>query len=499
VSNGAGSTSVPALKPASARLLLDHPVRLAFGVLAVVTLFRLWYSTRIELVPDEAYYWLWSKNLAASYRDKGPAVAWVISLGTRLFGDTVFGLRFFAIILSSATLWQLFRLAQRLYDDRTALWCLALGIVIPMFAVGSILMTIDPLSVFCWAWAVNLFWTALDSHKLWHWAGLGFVIGLGFLAKFTNGVQLACIGLFLCWSRPHRALLISRQTIAMSLAFVVAILPVLYWNFQTGWVHAQALHSRSGVRSSFQIHPMELLQFLGGEAGVLSPLIALGLAAALAGMLWKHHRELRVQFLLCQSLPIFALFTFFSLNKAGKENWPAPGLIAGMVLTVVFWREVTARAPRWRWAVGAALGLASLMTLVLHNTDPLRLPAKLEPLRRAQGWSDFGVHVQRAREQHGATVLIGNHYGTASMMAYYLPDRPTTYLQPDDYGKNQFTLWPGYDAVTNTRALFVTYSERPVPPTVQRDFPKVELVDDFWSQHRGRPMTRFRIYLCQRN
>jgi hypothetical protein len=31
----------------------DHPVRIARGVLAS-TLFRLWYSTRIELVPDEA-------------------------------------------------------------------------------------------------------------------------------------------------------------------------------------------------------------------------------------------------------------------------------------------------------------------------------------------------------------------------------------------------------------------------------------------------------------
>ena len=44
-----------------------------------------------------------------------------------------------------------------------------------------------------------MFWTALDSRKTGHWAGLGLIIGLGFLAKFTNGLQLGCIALFLLW------------------------------------------------------------------------------------------------------------------------------------------------------------------------------------------------------------------------------------------------------------------------------------------------------------
>src|SRR5881394_4413076 len=168
-------------------------IRWAIFALVVLTLHRLWFATRLELVPDEAYYWLWSKHLAASYRDKGPAVAWVIALGTWLFGDNVFGIRFFSVLLAMGTGWQLFLLARRLYDDRTALWCLLVAAILPLFAVGSILMTIDSLSVFFWAWATNLCWTALASRKVWHWFALGAVIGAGFLAKFTNGLQIACI------------------------------------------------------------------------------------------------------------------------------------------------------------------------------------------------------------------------------------------------------------------------------------------------------------------
>src|SRR5215813_13742506 len=112
------------------------PVHLAIILLLAVTGYRFWFSTRLELVPDEAYYWLWSKHLAASYRDKGPAIAWLIALGTKIFGNTVFGIRFFAVIFSTGTGALIFVLARRLYDDRVALWCLLLASVIPMMAVG---------------------------------------------------------------------------------------------------------------------------------------------------------------------------------------------------------------------------------------------------------------------------------------------------------------------------------------------------------------------------
>ena len=474
-------------------------IRWAIVALIALTLYRLWFVTRLELVPDEAYYWLWSKHLAASYRDKGPAIAWVIALGTWLFGDTVFGIRFFSVLLAAGTGWQLFNLARRLYDDRTALWCLAAATVMPLFAVGSILMTIDSLSVFFWAWASNVFWTALDSRKVWHWFGLGALIGAGFLSKFTNGLQIVCIGLFLLWSKPHRALLLSRQTLAMCFAFGLASLPILVWNIQTGWVHATALHSRSGVRDSFGIHPLELLRFLGGEAGVLSPLFLIGLVIASVGMIRHHRAEQRVQFLLSLFLPVYAIFLGFSLNKAGKENWPAPALIAGLILLVVYWRELTERVPRWRWAVTAGLALAGLMTLFLHNSDHFRLPAKFEPMRRAQGWKSFANHVQQARLRHGATLLIGNHYSKASIMAFYLSDHPPTYVPTEAYGKSQFSLWPSYKVEPGTRALFVTESVDRMPEAIKGEFTRQELVDDFWSQHRHRPVSHFKIYLCTRD
>ncbi|MGZ5544468.1 MAG: ArnT family glycosyltransferase [Limisphaerales bacterium] len=467
------------------------------GLIVGVTLFRLWYLTHIELVADEAYYWLWSKHLAASYRDKGPIVAWLISLGTWLFGDTVFGIRFFAVILSAATGWQIYRLGSRVADPQTGFWSVVLALIMPMFAVGSLLMTIDVPSLFFWVLGMNIFLTALERDNLWPWIALGFVIGLGFLSKFTNGLQLLCILTFLLSSKTHRHLIRSPKIIALACSFLVAITPLIWWNMQTGWIHAAALHSRSGVQSSFHIRPLELLRFIGGEIFVVSPLIGIGIVIAVWGALRTNRSNTNAQFLLSHILPVFLIFAAFSLNKAGKENWPAPGFLAAIVLSVVYWGTWVVARPHLKYLVNIALGVGLLMTVVLHNTDYLHLPRKLEPLRRAQGWSDFASHVQKARESNKNAVLIANHYSQASMMSFYLPGQPTTYLPDQPYGENQFTLWPQYDPKQYASALFISDRTNAPPTALLKQFPCCKLVDDFWSQHKGRPMSRFVIYLCQ--
>jgi hypothetical protein len=146
--------------------------------------------------------------------------------------------------------------------------------------------------------------------------------------------------------------------------------------------------------------------------------------------------------------------------------------------------------------VGAALGVALVMTIVLHDTDYLHLRPKQDPLRRAKGWEDFAVHVQAARDKYRANLLIADNYSEASIMAFYLKDQPTTYLLPQPYGATQFSLWPEYRLNPDTRALYVTTSSGPAPDELKQEFTHVVMVDDFWSQHAGRPVREFLIYAC---
>lgn len=476
-----------------------RPVQLALVGIAVATLFRFWYMCRFDLVPDEAYFWLWGQHFDWSYRDKGPLVAWTIRVGTAIFGDNVFGVRFFAVMLSAGTAFQLFRLAQRLYDDITALWCLAVAAVIPIFAIGAILMTIDPLSVFFWAWGMNLAWQALETGKTGFWILLGAAIGIGFLAKFINAMQLLSLVIFMGWSRPHRHFLFSRQSLAMFLAFAVCAFPLFWWNYQTGWLHIRALHERSGIGHTFGIHPNEVLRYLGGILGVITPMLLIGMAVGAVGLWRNQSGEARVKHLLSQFLPIQLMYLLLSLNSRVEPNWMAPTLVAGIVLLVVYWRAFIQQRPGWRWVAWVALGMGLIMTVVIHTMTFFTVPLKMDLFRRGEGWLDFARHVETAREQAHADLLIANYYSQASMMAFYLPDHPTVYVPPAPYGDSQFTLWPGYEVKAGTHAIYVTDGNSTLPQVVQDEFDHWQLVDDFWSQYHDRNTTHFLIYSLQKD
>ena len=67
-------------------------------VLVGATVVRLVLGAVVPLFPDEAYYWTWSQNLAAGYFDHPPVIAWLVRLGTFLFGHTPFGVRVLPIL-----------------------------------------------------------------------------------------------------------------------------------------------------------------------------------------------------------------------------------------------------------------------------------------------------------------------------------------------------------------------------------------------------------------
>ena len=67
-------------------------------------LLRLCLTGTFPLCEDEAYYWEWSRNLALGYHDQGPGVALAIRLGTALFGESEFDVRFPAVLLLGGAL-----------------------------------------------------------------------------------------------------------------------------------------------------------------------------------------------------------------------------------------------------------------------------------------------------------------------------------------------------------------------------------------------------------
>src|SRR4030066_1524377 len=141
--------------------------------------------------------------LDLSYYSKGPLIAYIIAASTRLKGDTVFAVRFFAPIFLALSSIFIYKLAKELFpddgdDNKSACAAGLLLQITPLFAAYGILMTIDSPFIFFWTLSLYLFWKAIkDSDKLQvtsyklnnknsllvtrYWYLLGIAVGLGLL------------------------------------------------------------------------------------------------------------------------------------------------------------------------------------------------------------------------------------------------------------------------------------------------------------------------------
>ena len=207
----------------------------SIGVLAFIILLRLIYIGQAQLIPDEAYYWKYTQHMDLSFFDHPPMVAWLIWLGTTIFGHNEFGVRIGAFICGLVAMGYLYAMARNLYDKSTAMVAVLLLVVLPLgFATGLVITTDAPLIA---AWAATLYYMqrALVAGSRWAWLGMGIAFGLGMLSKYTLALLGIAALVFVIldpiarqWmKRPHPYL-------AVILALLV-FSPVIIWNYENDW------------------------------------------------------------------------------------------------------------------------------------------------------------------------------------------------------------------------------------------------------------------------
>src|SRR3954470_23610369 len=173
------------------RWLTPARCRLIFAIVGLASFINQWrfltHDCPVDLSGDEAQYWDWSRHLDLSYYSKGPLIAYLIRGSCLLFGhDSMPAVRFPALVLAVGTSICIYWLALRLFrSDRMALGAFLIGAVVPMYAVGGTLMTIDPPFFFFWALATCLAVKAVLDGRRWAWPIIGVVVGLGFLTKYS--------------------------------------------------------------------------------------------------------------------------------------------------------------------------------------------------------------------------------------------------------------------------------------------------------------------------
>jgi len=400
-------------------------LRRGYLFIAIFLLTRLAYlaAGRIELSEDEAYQWLWSKHLDISYYSKPPLIAYLQWLGTHLWGDNAFGIRFCSPVFGAVLSLALLRFLAAEANARAAFWLVVILAVTPMLAVGSTLLTIDAPSACFWVLAMITGWRAVQQDSLKHWCWTGIFTGLGLLSKYTAIVQvLSWLVFFALWPPARVQLKRSGPYIALGIA-IMAFAPVIIWNAQHDWVTLAHLRDRGGLTEPWQFRPRFFLEFVASEFGLLNPIFFVATVWACFAFWSKDYRKGLLVFLFSMGAPLFLFYLFYTIRARVQPNWIAPSVVPLFVLAVIYWEHRGQDNPTAlkKWLM-SGLAVGGLAVVLLHGTEvvclitgrPIR--AKADPLHRVRGWSRIARMLENEREWVAAekgkpTFFLTQHYG----------------------------------------------------------------------------------------
>jgi len=406
----------------------------AVWLLLGVTALRLCalFASPIELYPDEAQYWVWSRDLAWGYFSKPPMVAWLIRLTTAIGGQEEAWVRISSVLLHGAAPLFLFAAARRLYDSRTALLATAIYSLMPGVQLSAGVASTDaPLMFFLsaglWAYVRLLRSPATRwASPLWG-AALGLFLGLAFLSKYAAGYCLAGLFVHALVSDEARRAWRPRVLLAAGAGLTLMLAPNFGWNAHNRFVtFAHTAANADWTATSF-FHLREAVEFTLSQIGVFGPVpfaaLTLGLALAV------RRRGLRGAdlpadvLLLCLTLPAIVAVAIQALLSRANANWAFSAYVPGAVLAAAWLTRWRAR----RWA-GAGLGLQAALALIFligAASPPVAERLGLaNSLKRARGWAAVAQAVlDRADAEPGLSAIAADERFVFNELSYYGRDR----------------------------------------------------------------------------
>jgi undecaprenyl-diphosphatase len=489
---------------------------MAWLLIVGCTIGRILYAQSFPLTPDETNYWQWSRYLAWGYHDQTPMIAWTIYLSTRILGPSELAVRMPSIIAMAIASLYMVAMAKHWFSERIA-WQTALFTQsIFIFNVGALLATADGLQGAGWAAASYYVARGFETHRWRHWIGGGLWFGLGLLSKYTMVLFLPFVFIF--------GLLYYRQRLAALKPYVgcalgcLLFIPVIVWNANHHWNSFRHVAYLGGANESVLFHFKYFAEFIGSQAGLLTPL---AFAMVCAGWIWAARRwKLQIpwiyHYLLWTSLPMILGFALLSFHTRVYGNWPCAGYLTSTVLAAAVWSYPTDRQdrqpkgkPRWQWRLTWIS--ASLLTAIVlfHVLVPiLPIPAEKDrTLYEIRGWKALGVQVANAMQSMpdpSNTFLFGLRYQIASELAFYVPGQPYTVSINRWNRPNVYDYWwqdkdlIGKDAVGVLR-------DGDSRKRLQEVFTRVDPPEPYYLYHRGsgkdtdgtaKPVKTLYLYRC---
>lgn len=415
--------------------------------LIILNLFKLWVGRYLPLLGDEAYYHLWSKDLAFSYVDHPPMIAYFNRVLTLIFGQTEFGIRLGAIICILIATWLIYAIAKEAFGHKVGIASAVLFNLIPTYLAGGLFLTPEQPLIIFWLfsiyWAVRLFKT--QQKEIWYL--LGISIGLGLLSKYPMILFVPGLLLFMILSKENQHWWRKKEPyIAAGIALLI-FSPVLIWNIQ----HSFPSFSHHGARLGAPDFLNNILYFIALQLIMFSPPLLIFTCSTFFYEFWKRLKSLDTNTLLLisLSLPAFLAFLLVSPFTPVGGHWTSTVYLG--IIIVLCSRIIMLPISNWRiWA--------NLLIIILINSLFIGYYAFLHPIPEDLKGKAYSMNYELEPFIKEADVdyVFSNQMGVGSLVAFY--GKTKVYL-PKGLWK-QFDIWGQPELKPGDDIIYVAFDDK---------------------------------------
>lgn len=472
-------------------------------VLTLFTVLRVVAVSFMGLMPQDAYYTYYSDNLALSYFDHPPMIAYMIKLFILILGKSVLTLHIADFIMTSFTLLFLYLFIKPFLTNETIKRALILLITAPFITILSINSTPDVPLLFFWSLTLLLAFNAVKGGKWYCWFAAGLVAGLAFVSKYTGIFLPAGVTIFLLLSKDHRSKLFSLNFLLFVLAFLIATLPVVLWNVDNEFISFRyQAAERATQMSSFSFNPLHFPGYFASQLLLALPLFFLSIFASGYLLVKRYIKGERIEdyllFAASFALPMLFLFTGISFIYWVKINWIMPLYLSSAVMVALYLKSNSLL--RWQTGFSVVFHIALIAELIW-------MPVKVNSDDTWWGWERLAQKVESLNERNNQDFIFSdNSYKVSAVLNFYMADhiyagnvigKSAFQFALDD---NDLSGLNGKDAiyVTTDRFRRKRLKEGTVEQILKPYFLSVTIMDSLiLKDDKGEEQRRFYFYDCQ--
>jgi 4-amino-4-deoxy-L-arabinose transferase-like glycosyltransferase len=582
--------------------------RSAIALITLLAVGLLWRLIIASLLPpgyDEAYYYVYTLYPSWSYFDHPPLVGLVTAIGIWLSGGAVtqLSIRLGGVLLYTGTLYLLYLTGLRLFGRRAAWITLAIATFIPFFQVGFgvLILPDSPLLFFSMAAVYvaaceffpirycQLLSQSSDTKQqnqsaedadhsnqpllenqhdqpgpqsqsyqpTYRIALIGLLVGLACLSKYHGFVFGLGLTIFCLLSPNHRRVFWSPWLLAAMALFMLAIAPMLFWNYQYDWASFRFQGARAVPQAGYNLTGL-LVTFLAG-VGYLFPSFGLPLwwvSLRSTGRVWRSLwlsladwlinikiegigdrlitnaspslQHVTVSFtknllaqqqllILCVALPIFLGFTLMGGYRLILPSWHMPGffiatLLLGRQMAIAFTKRPKLMR-RWLWGSAAIVTFLLMIALSHVSIGAFQKGGKyalIDAIPRETDASTQLFDVQQLRQafqnspqlqellDQSAFVFTNNLFITGQVAMALVPISQQTITCFDDDLRG-FAYWEAADTWLGKDGIYITSEEFWEPPSKYADyFRSISQIAMIPIDRGGQPIQQIYVFKGER-